>query len=127
MPDMTPEQRSKCQVIIHAAALGAGAGNLSPVPGTGIAADMTAMTLMATALASIFGRDISNEMAKAMAIATLKQTVLRQPVKTLAKELAKLVPVLGSLLGGVVSMAMVEAAGWAMANEMAMEAYTNDK
>lgn len=119
MPDMTPEQQSKCHAIIHGAALGAGAGNLSPVPGTGFAADMTAMTLMATALASVFGRDISNEVAKAMAFASLKRAVLHQPIKTLAKELAKLVPVLGTLLSGVVSVAMVEAAGWSMAREMA--------
>lgn len=123
MPNMTSRQHSQCHAIIHSAALGAGAGNLSPVPGTGIAADMAAMALMATALASVFGGNITEQVAKAMAIATLKQTLLRQPIKTLAKELVKLIPLLGFAFSGVVSAAMVEAAGWSLANEMAERRY----
>lgn len=123
MSNMTPEQQKKCHSIIHSAAIGAGAGNLSPIPGTGIAADIAAMTLMATALASVFGGSITEEVGKAMAITALKQTLLRQPLKTLGKELAKLLPGLGSALSATVSVAMIEAAGWSLANEMAKRAY----
>lgn len=119
MPNMTPEQESKCRKIIHTAAAGAGAGNLMPVPGTGIAADMVAMTMMAMSLAGVFGGKITEEVAKGMAIMALKQTLLRQPIKVLTKELSKLVPILGQVISPAISVGMIEITGWALANDMA--------
>jgi len=116
--NMTPEQERKCHKIIHSAAAGAGAGNLIPVPGTGIAADIVAMTMMSMSLASVFGGSISEEVAKGMAVAALKNTMLRQPIKVLTKELSKLIPFLGQAVGPAISFAMIEAAGWALANDM---------
>jgi len=88
---MTPEQESKCHKIIHTAAAGAGAGNLIPVPGTGVAADIVAMSMMAMSLASVFGGNLTEEVAKGMAVTALKQTMLKQPIKVLTKELSKLI------------------------------------
>lgn len=47
---MTSEQEKKCHGIIHTAAVAAGAGNLVPVPGVGIAADMVTITGMTMTL-----------------------------------------------------------------------------
>lgn len=120
-PNLTGEQERKCHAIIHAAALGAGAANLMPVPGTGIAADMVAMSLMAMSLASVFGGNLTEEVAKGMALIALKNTLLKQPIKVLTKELSKLVPFLGQVLAPGISIVMVEAAGWALANDMALK------
>ncbi len=52
----------------------------------------------------------------------MKRQVLKQPLKMVAKELSKLVPGLGQLVAPTMSATMLEAAGWAMANEMAANA-----
>ena len=116
---MTPEQRSKCEKIIHGHAVAAAAGNLIPVPGTGIATDMVTMTTMAMALAAVFGDSISESVAKNMAIVAIKKTMLKQPMKTLAKELSKIIPGLGQVVAPAVSVAMLESAGWLLAEQMA--------
>jgi len=121
MSVMTKEQSNKCRMIIHTAALGAGSGNLIPVPGAGVAADIVAMTMMAMSLAAVFGGGIAEEVAKGMAITALKQTMLDQPIKVLTKELSKFVPFLGQVVGPTISAGVIEAAGWALANEMAMK------
>ncbi|MFN3713612.1 MAG: hypothetical protein ACK4SX_08135 [Alcanivoracaceae bacterium] len=116
---MTAEQKNKCHAIIHASALVAGAGNLSPVPGTGVAADTFALTGMAVSLATVFGSDISKEAARGMAFSAIKNTMLKQPIKVLGKELSRLVPWLGQVVAPTVAIGLVEAAGWTMAEEMA--------
>lgn len=121
MSTMTPEQESKCHKIIHTAAAGAGAGNLIPIPGTGVAADIVAMSMMAMSLAAVFGGNIAEEVAKGMAVTALKNTMLKQPIKVLAKELSKFIPFLGQVVGPAISAGMIEAAGWALANDMAQK------
>ena len=121
MSQMTDEQKSKCHKIIHTAAASAGAGNLIPIPGTGIAADVVAMSMMAMSLAAVFGGSITEQVAKGMAVTALKQTMLRQPIKVLAKELSKFIPLLGQVVGPAISVGMIEAAGWALSNDMAMK------
>lgn len=116
---MTSEQRNKCHAIIHTAAVTAGAGNLMPVPGTGVAADMVAMTAMSVSLAAVFGGNLSEEASRALAFAAIKNTLLKQPIKTLTKELSKLIPFLGQIVAPTLSAGLVEAAGWAMAENLA--------
>ncbi len=116
---MTPEQKRKCEKIIHGHAVAAGAGNLIPVPGTGVAADIVTMTTMAMALAAVFGDSIPENVAKNMAIVAIKKTMLKQPIKSLAKELSKIVPILGQIVAPAVSVAMLESAGWLLAEQMA--------
>lgn len=115
---MNKEQKSRCRKIIHGAAVLAGAGNLIPIPGTGVAADTVAMTTMAIGLASVFGASLTEEAARALAINSVRQTVLKQPVRIVAKEVTKFVPVLGMLIAPAVSIAMLEAAGWSMAADL---------
>lgn len=118
---MTEEEKSKCEKIIHFHAAAAGAGNLIPIPGTGIAADTITMTTMAMTLASVFGGSITEAVAKNMAINAIKATMLKQPIKTLTKELSKFIPFLGQVVAPTISIAMLEAAGWALAEELAQK------
>lgn len=115
---MTGAQKNKCHAIIHSHAVAAAAGNTVPVPGLGIAADMITMATMAMSLCAVFGGNISQEAAKTLAIATLKNTMLKQPIKTLTKELSKLVPFLGQIVAPSIAVVMIEAAGWVLAKEL---------
>ena len=118
---MSDAQKSKCQKIIHSSAVGAGAGNLIPIPGTGLAADVVAMTMMTMGLAAVFGGNVAEETARGIAITTMKRTVLKQPIQVLTKELSKFIPILGQAVGPAISIGIIEATGWAIANKMAIE------
>jgi len=115
---MTEDQEKKCHAIIHSHAVAAAAGNAVPVPGVGIAADLLTMTSMTMTLCAVFGGNISEQAAKTLAIATLKNTMLKQPIRTLTKELSKLVPGLGQIVGPSIAVIMIEAAGWVLAKEL---------
>ena len=118
---MTKEENDKCHLIIHAAAAASGTGNIVPVPGLGVAADMVAMTTMAISLASVFGKELTNAAARGMAYAALKKVILSQPVKYATKELVKFIPWIGSAISATVSVALTEAAGWQLAKEFDQE------
>ena len=115
---MTEDQESKCHYIIHSHAVAAAAGNAVPVPGLGIAADMVTMTSMTMSLCAVFGGSLTQEAAKALAIAAIKNTMLKQPIKTLTKELSKLIPGLGQIVALSIWVVMLESAGWVLAKEL---------
>lgn len=115
---MTYDQETKCHAIIHSFSVAAGAGNAVPVPGLGLAADTTAMVGMTLALCNVFGGNVTESMAKTMAISALKNTMLKQPIKTLTKELAKFFPIVGSMVSPTISIGLMEAAGWLLADEL---------
>ena len=110
----TTNINTKCHAIIHAAAVASGAGNAIPIPGTGLAADSIALTGMAVALATLFGKNITKSAASAMAVTALKEQFLSHPLKFFGKELSKLVPFGGQALSAMVSAGLVEAAGWSL-------------
>ena len=116
--DMTPQHQALCHRIIHSAAATAGAGNLVPIPGFGIAVDLITMTGMTMALANVFGGSITKAVAEGLSVAALKETALKQPVKLITKELSKLFPLLGMLIAPAISIGMIEAAGWNIARQM---------
>ena len=118
---MTEEEKSKCQKIIHGHAAAAAAGNLVPIPVLGLAADTVTMTTMAMALAAVFGGSITESVAKNMAINAVVATMKKQPVKVIAKEISKVVPVVGQLVAPTISVAMLEAAGWLLAEQLVDE------
>ena len=118
---MTDAEKRKCKKIIHGHAAAAAAGNLVPVPGVGLATDTVTMTTMAMALASVFGGSITESVAHNMAVNAIVATVKEQPVKVIAKELSKIVPLLGQLVAPSVSVAMLESAGWLLADELAAQ------
>lgn len=115
---MNANQKKKCHAIIHSHAMAAAAANAVPVPGLGIAADLVTMTSMTMALCAVFGGNISQQAAKTLAIAAIKNTTLRQPIRMLAKELSKLVPGLGQVIAPSIAVVMLEAAGWILAAEL---------
>lgn len=115
---MTPQHEALCHRIIHSAALTAGACNLVPIPGFGIAVDLIAMTGMTMALANVFGGSIPKAVAEGLSIATLKETALKQPVKTIGKEVARFIPLIGTLVAPALSISVLEAAGWNIARQM---------
>ena len=115
---MTPEQETKCHAIIHSHAVAAAAGNAFPVPGLGIAVDIAAMTTMCMSLSAVFGGNIPENIAKGLAITAIKETTLKQPIKVASKELAKFIPFLGSVVAPSISIVMLEAAGWTLAQEL---------
>ena len=115
---MTEEQESKCHKIIHSHAATGAAGNAIPIPGLGIATDMVTMTTMTMSLCAVFGGSLTEEAAKALAIAAIKNTLLKQPIKTLTKELSKLIPYLGQIVAPSITVVMLEAAGWTLAKEL---------
>ena len=115
---MTEDQEKKCHAIIHSHAIAAAAGNAVPVPGLGVAVDLVTMTTMTMSLCAVFGGNISEEAAKTLAIAALKNTMLKQPIRTLTKELSKLIPGLGQIVAPSISVVMIEAAGWVLAKEL---------
>lgn len=114
---MTKGEENKCHAIIHSCAAADGAGNLIPIPGTGFAADTVAMTTMAMSLASVFGKSLAKSAAEGIAIAALKKQLLKNPLKILTKGVAKYIPGGGSAVSVTVSIAIMEAAGWAMAKD----------
>lgn len=118
---MTEEEKSKCQKIIHGHAAAAAAGNLVPIPVLGLAADTVTMTTMAMALAAVFGGSITESVAKNMAINAVVATMKKQPVRIIAKEISKVVPVVGQLVAPSISVAMLEAAGWLLAEQLVTE------
>lgn len=115
---MTKDQENKCHSIIHSAAIGAGAGNLVPIPGLGVAADIGALSVMAISLATVFGGSLTKSEARAMAYDAIKGVARKQPLRVIGKELSKLLPFVGSVAAPVVSVAILEAAGWEMAREL---------
>jgi uncharacterized protein (DUF697 family) len=118
---MTTEEKNKCHIIIHAATAASGAGNLVPIPGLGAAADMVTMTTMAISLASVFGEELTHAAARGMAYAALKKVIFKQPIKYAAKELVKFIPWIGSVFSAAVSVALMEAAGWQLAQQFDLE------
>lgn len=115
---MTDAEKTKCHAIIHSHAVMAGAGNLLPIPGTGLAADTITMTTMAMALAGVFGGSITESVAKNMAVNAIVTTVKKNAVKTVVKEVSKVVPFLGQIISPSISVAMLESAGWALATQL---------
>ena len=116
---MTDDEMSKCKKIIHGHAAAAAAGNLVPIPGVGLAADTVTMTTMAMALAAVFGGSITEAVAKNMAINAIVATMKKQPVRLIAKEISKVVPLVGQLVAPSISVAMLESAGWLLAEDLA--------
>ena len=118
---MTDDEKKKCHAIIHSHAVLAAAGNALPLPGTGLAADtitMTTMTTMAMALASVLGGSIPESVARNMAVNAIVAAVKKNAVKAFVKEAVKIVPFAGQIISPSISVAMLESAGWSLANQL---------
>lgn len=72
---MTDQQKSSCDFIIHSSAAAAGCGSMISLSGAGFASDVVAMTAMTMGLTSVFGGNLTEEMAKGIAITVLKGNI----------------------------------------------------
>ena len=63
----------------------------------------------------------SHENDGMIAVTVLIDTLLKQPIKVLATELSTLVPFLGQILRAGMSIIMVEAFCWELANDMVLK------
>jgi len=115
---MNEEQKKKCHYIIHSHAIAAGAGNAVPVPGLGVATDLVTITAMTMSLCAVFGGNLTEEAAKAVAIASFKNAMLKQPIKVITKEVSKFIPFLGQAVAPTISIVIIEAVGWSIADEL---------
>lgn len=70
--------------------------------------------LMQQPKAKIITKNIAEEIAKK----ALKKAILKSPIKSISKEASKLVPILGIVVSTSISVAMLEKAGWDIANEL---------
>ena len=119
---ITEEEKKKCHVIIHAHAVAAGAGNVVPIPGAGILADLGTMTTMAMALSKVFNdKPLDKAVALSLMTGIAKRVALKYPIRMLAKEASKLLPVLGQVVAPSISIGMIESAGWVLVNQFAKE------
>lgn len=118
---MNEDQKKKCHYIIHSHAVAAGAGNAIPVPGLGVATDLVTITAMTMSLCAVFGGNLTEEAAKAMAIASFKNAMLKQPIKVITKEVSKLIPFLGQAISPTISIVLIEAVGWTIADELSLK------
>lgn len=112
---MTNEERVKCHWIIHTTAVVTAGPAVLPVPGLGVAADMTAMATMAVSLAAVFGKELTTASATGLAYGTMKNVICQQPSKYLKKELTKVIPFFGQAISAGISVVLTEAAGWQLA------------
>ena len=79
------------------------------------------MTTMAMALASALGGSITESVARNMAINAIVAAVKKNAVKTFVKEAAKIIPFAGQIISPAISVAMLESAGWSLANQLDAE------
>ena len=140
---MSSSQKNKCHMIIHTAAAAAAAVSAVPIPGTGVAADLGALSGMVIGLSEVFdcsleemvillGKKIGMEAAKKASVKGLKEVakiiakefIKEEGKKVAAAEFVKYVPGLGNAAAAALSVASIENMGWKLADEL-YETHTN--
>jgi uncharacterized protein (DUF697 family) len=116
---MTPDQRTKCHIAIHAAsaaAAGVGAG-LAQLPGSDAPAIVTIQVGLAFALAKIFKIQISEAAARASIFTAA--AMLSGPIiaRTVTQFLIGWIPGVGNGVNAATAAAITEAIGWVLADE----------
>lgn len=114
---MTENQKSQCEVIIHSAAVAAGAAGAVPIPCSDCAVIGGIQLTMVVALAKVFDHSITDKAAEQIA----KQGTLSIIGKLAATSLTKLIPGFGSAVCASVAFGLTEAYGWEVAEKFAKE------
>ncbi len=113
--EISEEQRTKCQAIIHGAAgLSAAAGGIMLLPGSDSVAIMPVQVGMILALAKVFDVKINRAVAKSAAYSSFG-TILGKGASRL---LAGLVPGAGNVVRAGVAFSITEALGWAVVEQL---------
>ena len=113
--DMTSDQKSKCNAIIHTAsvaAAGAGAG-LAQIPGSDNAVITPIQLTMTISLGKVFDIELSDSAARAALGSVAASTIGR----TISQVLIGWIPGLGNAINATTAAGITEAMGWALADE----------
>lgn len=116
-------EKSKCNYVIHTAAVAAGGIGIAPLPGADIVPICAVQVTMILGLARIFNIAITKEVAEAQA----KAYMVGNFGKLLAGELSKLVPVLGSATNATVAVGLTEYLGWETAEDFYKKSLEENK
>jgi len=114
---MTAEEKSKCHQIIHSAAVGAagvGAG-MAQMPGADIPIIVGIEITMTIALGGVFGVSLTESAAKSIVLSTAGTIAGRG----ISQGLIGWIPGLGNVINASTAFGVVEALGWAIANDFA--------
>lgn len=117
---MTPEQNSKCHIIIHSAATaaaGVGAG-LAQLPGADCVALVGIQTGMVVSLGKVFNKPIAQGSAAAAVGTLLASTIGKVAAKVLAGVICRWIPGVGNYVNGTVAFSVTETLGWTVADEI---------
>lgn len=112
---MTSEQKSRCHRIIHGAAVGAagiGAG-MAQLPGADVPIIVGIEITMTIALGAVFGISLTESTAKSIVLSTAGTIAGRG----ISQGLAGWLPGVGNLINAGTAFSVVEALGWAIAND----------
>ncbi len=114
---MTSSQKSKCEDIINAATVAAGATGLAPIPGSDAGPLLAIQVTMIVALADVFNLAFS----KAYAWNLAKTQLAEQGGKYVAGQIAGIIPVVGTIAKGSVAAGFTRALGWSVAEDFALQ------
>jgi uncharacterized protein (DUF697 family) len=115
--NMNPEQKKKCHAIIHGAATsGAGAAaGMAQLPGADVPVLIGIEISMTIALGAVFGISLTESSAKSFVVAYLASYAGRG----ISQALLGWIPGLGNAINAGTAFGLIEAMGWAIANDFA--------
>ena len=114
---MTAEEKSRCHRIIHTAAVsaaGVGAG-MAMMPGADVPIIIGIEVTMTIALGGVFGVSLTESAAKSIVLSTAGTIAGRG----ISQGLVGWIPGLGNVINASTAFGVVEALGWAIANDFA--------
>ena len=113
---MTREQEIACNAAIHTASAAAAAvgGGLAQIPGSDSVPIATIQTVMIVSLAKVFGRDLSEGMARAAVGTGLSSLVGRG----LSQLLIGWIPGVGNIINASTAASVTESLGWIIVGEL---------
>lgn len=114
---MTAEEKSRCHRIIHTAAVsaaGVGAG-MAMMPGADVPIIIGIEVTMTIALGGVFGVSLTESAAKSIVLSTAGTIAGRG----ISQGLVGWIPGLGNVINASTAFGVVEALGWAVANDFA--------
>lgn len=120
MKNMTPEQLRYCHTIIHSASVSAGAvgAGLAQVPCADSAIIVPIQTVMAVAIARVFGIKVTKSAARSSVVSRAASQIGRA-----ASQVAfGWIPAAGNAINAGTAISITEAIGWLLAEDYAEQA-----
>jgi len=114
---MTSTEKSKCHKIIHMAATSAAAvgAGMAQMPGADVPIIVGIEITMTISLGAIFGISLNESAAKSIVLSTAGTIAGRG----ISQGLVGWIPGLGNIINASTAFGVVEALGWAIANDFA--------